>query len=64
MLESSVDDTAEDLSKVAVDAHSWVIIVIKCVLTFVDWGGQTLVPNIGEDARAEDNLEEFKNSQL
>ena len=27
--------------------------------TFVDWGDQSLVPNIGEDARAKDDVKEF-----
>jgi hypothetical protein len=60
MLESAVDDTAEDFSEIAID--SLVIIGVKCVSTFVDRGDQTLVPNIGEDAIAEDNAEEFNNS--
>ena len=30
----------------------------------MDWGDQSLVPNIGEDARAEDDVKEFKYSQL
>ena len=44
--------------------YSTVIIGVKCVFTFVDWGDQSLVPNIGEDARAKDDVEEFKYSQL
>jgi hypothetical protein len=30
----------------------------------VDWGDQSLVPNIEEDARAKDDVKEFKYSQL
>jgi hypothetical protein len=30
----------------------------------VDWGAQFLDPNIGEDARAKDDVKEFKYSQL
>jgi hypothetical protein len=30
----------------------------------VDWGYQSLVPNTGEDARAEDDVKEFNYSQL
>ena len=30
----------------------------------MDWGDQSYVPNIGEDTRAEDDVEEFKYSQL
>ena len=30
----------------------------------MDWGDQSLVPNIGEDARPEDDVKEFKFSQL
>ena len=33
-----------------------VIIGVKFVSTFVDWSDQTLVPNVGEDARAEDDV--------
>ena len=37
---------------------------MKSVSTFVDWGDQSMVPHIGEDARAEDGVKEFKYSQL
>ena len=30
----------------------------------MDWGDQSLVPNIGEDARANIDVKEFKYSQL
>ena len=30
----------------------------------MDWGDQALVPNIGEDARAEDDVKKCKYSQL
>ena len=30
----------------------------------MDWGDQSLVPNIGEDARAEDDVKEFNYCQL
>ena len=36
-----------------------VVIGVKFVSTFVDWGDQSLVPNIGEDARAKDDVKEF-----
>ena len=49
-------DNAEDFPKVAVDAYPTVFIGVKFVSTFVDWGDQSLVPNIGEDARAEDDV--------
>ena len=60
MYESAVNDNAEDFPKVTVDAYSTVVIGVKFVSTFVDWGDQSLVPNIGEDARAEDDVKEFK----
>ena len=63
MYESAVNDNAEDFLKVAVDAYPMVVIGVKFVSTFVDWGDQSLVPNIGEDARAND-VKEFKYSQL
>ena len=44
--------------------HATVVIGVKFVSTFVDWGDLSLVPNIGEDARAEDDVEKFKYSQL
>ena len=50
---SDVNDNAEDFPKVAVDAYLKVVIVFKFVSTFVNCGYQSLVPNIGEDARAE-----------
>jgi hypothetical protein len=59
MYESAVND-AEDFPRVAVDAYPPVVIGVKFVSTFVDWGNQSLVPNIGEDARAEDDVIEFK----
>ena len=59
MYESAVNDTAEDFPKVAFDAYPTVVIRVKFVYTFVDWGDQSLVPNIGEDARAKDDVEEF-----
>jgi hypothetical protein len=34
------------------------------VLHGSNWGDQSLVPNIGEEARAEDDVKEFKFSQL
>ena len=57
MYESAVNDDAEDFPKVAVDSFPTVVIVIgvKFVSTFVDWGDLSLVPNIGEDARAKDD---------
>ena len=64
MYESAVNNNAEDYPKVAVDAYPTVVIVLKFVATFVDWGDESLVPNIGEDARAEDDVKEFKYSQL
>jgi hypothetical protein len=30
----------------------------------VDWGDQSLVPNIAEDAKAKDGVKEIKYSQL
>jgi hypothetical protein len=30
--------------------------VVKFFSSFVDWGNQSLVPNIGEDGRAEDDF--------
>ena len=55
---------SEDFPKFAVDAYPTVVIGVKFVSTFVDWGDQSLVPNIEEDARAEDYDKEFKYSQL
>ena len=64
MYESAVNDIAEVFSKVAVDAYPTVVIADKFVSTFVDWGDQSLVPSIGEDARAKEDVQEFKYSQL
>ena len=61
---SAVNDNAGDFPKVAVDACPMVVIGVKFVSTFVDWGDQSSVPNTGEHARAEDDVEEFKYSQL
>ena len=36
-----------------------VVIGVKFVSTFVEWGDQSLVPNIGEDARAKADIKEF-----
>ena len=52
MYKSAVNDNAQDFPKFAVDAYPKVVIGVKCVSTFVDWGDQSLVPNIGKDARA------------
>ena len=38
MYESAVNDNAEDFPKVAVDAYPTVVIVVKFLSTFVDWG--------------------------
>ena len=51
MYRSTVNDTAEDFPKV--------VIGVKFVSTFVDWGDPSLVPNIGEDARAKYDVKEF-----
>ena len=51
MYKSAVYDNAEDFPKVAADAFPPVVIGVKYVSTFVDWGDQSLFPNIGEDAR-------------
>ena len=42
----SVVYNAEDSPKVAVEAYPTVVIMVKFVSTFVDWGDQSLVPNI------------------
>jgi hypothetical protein len=39
-----------------------VVIGVKFVSTFVHCGDQSLDPNIGEDARGEDDVKEFKYS--
>ena len=59
MYKSAVNNNAEDFPKVAVDAYPTVVIVVKFVSTFVDWGDQFLVQNIGEDARAKEDAKEF-----
>ena len=59
MYESDVNNNAEDFPKVTVDTYSPVVIGVKFVSTFVDWGDQSLVPNIGEDARAKYDVKEF-----
>ena len=64
MYNSAVNDNAEDFPKVAVEAFPTVVIGVKFVSTFVDQGYQSLVPNIGEDARAKDDVKEFKYGQL
>ena len=61
---SAVNDNAEDFPKVAVDAYPTVVIEVQFVSTFVDWGDQSLVLNIGEYARAEDDVKEFRYSPL
>ena len=62
MYKSDVNENAEDFHKAAVDAYPTVVIGVKFVSTFVDWGDQSLVPNIGEVARAKDDVKEY--SQL
>ena len=64
MSESSVDDTPGDFSEFSADPYSTVIIGVRFVFTFVDWVDWAVVPNIREDTRVEDNVEEFKNSPL
>ena len=64
MYESVVNDNAEDFPRVTVDAYSMVVIGVRFVSTFVDWGDQYLVPNIEEDASAKDDVKEFMYSQL
>ena len=56
MYKSAVNDNAEDFPKVTVDGYSTVVIGVIFVSTFVDWGDQSLVPTIGEDARAKDDV--------
>ena len=60
---SSVDD-AGDFPKFAVDAYPTEVIGVKFVSTFMDWGDMSLVPNIAEVARAEDDVTKFNYSQL
>ena len=50
MYESAVHDTTKHFPKVAVDAYRPVVIGVKFVSTFVDWGDRSLVPDIGEYA--------------
>jgi hypothetical protein len=59
----AVNDNAEDFPKVSIDAYPPVVIGVKFVSTFVELG-ESLVTNIGEDARAEDDVKEFKYSQF
>jgi hypothetical protein len=54
MYESAVNDNAEDFPKV--DVYPTVVIRVKFVTTFVDCCDQSLVPIIGEYARAEDDV--------
>jgi hypothetical protein len=46
MYGSVVNDNVEDFPNIAVDEYPTVVIEVKCVSTFVDWGDQSLVPNI------------------
>ena len=64
MYDPAVNDNAEDFPKVAVDTYPNVVIGVTSVSTLVEWGDQSLVPNIGEQARAEDDGKEFKYSPL
>ena len=59
MYGSAVNDNEEDFPRVAVDAFPTLVIGVKFVSTFVNWGDQSLVPNTGEDARAKDDVKEF-----
>jgi hypothetical protein len=59
-----VNDNAEDFPTVAVDAYPTVVIGIQFVSTIVDWGDQSFVLNIGEDARAKNGVKKLKYSQL
>ena len=54
----------QDFPKVAVDPYPTVVIGVKFVSTFVDWGDQSLIPNIGEYARAEDDVKEYSHLEL
>ena len=56
MYESPVNGNEEDFPKVAVRAYPTVVIGVKFVSTFVDWGDQYLVPKMCEDARAKDGV--------
>jgi hypothetical protein len=60
MYKSAFNDNAENFLKVAVDTYPTVVIGVKFLSTFVHWGYQSLVPNIGEDVRAEDDVKEIK----
>ena len=48
MYSSAVNDNAEDIPKVAVDAYSTVVNGVKFVFTFVDWGDQSLLQILGK----------------
>ena len=48
MYESAVNDNAELFPKFAVDTFPPVVSGVKFVSTFVYWGDQSLVPNIGQ----------------
>ena len=52
-------ESAEDFPKVAVDAYPTVVIGANFFLQFGDWGHQSLVSNIWEDARANYDVIEF-----
>ena len=56
MYKSAVNDNAEDFPTVAVDAYPTVVNRVKFVSTFEDWGDQSLFPNIGKYARAEEDV--------
>ena len=63
ILLTKCNDNAEDFSIFPYRAaYSTVLIGGKFVSTFVDWGDQYLVPNIGEDASAREDVKEFKYS--
>ena len=59
MYESAVNDNAEGFPKVAVDTYPTLVIGVKFISTFVHWGDQSLVRNIGEDVGADD-VKKFK----
>ena len=46
------------------ETHYIPAVVTGVKSTFVDWGDESFVPNIGEDTRAKDDVKEFKYSQL
>ena len=56
MYKAAVNDKAEYFPKVAVDAYHPLVIGIKFVLTPIHKSDQSLVTNIGEDARPEDDV--------